>query len=246
MDSHEVRRRWERRSGEYSPEYYAYYGPDETSETLRALLDRYVGRDARVLELGCSSGRHLAHLHDHGYENLTGIEVNEHAFEVLADSYPALADAATLHHGAIEDLVPAFEDGAFDAVYSVETLQHLHPDARWVFDDLARITGDLLVTEQRDAHAPGVLRDVVRHLDVPGLARGLKLPGDRLWLLAVLLVARLLLSRVGDRHRLRAELQRLTARDEAETPARQQQSDERRRHQRASCAHSRRRLLGAR
>ena len=150
MDSHEVRRRWERRSGEYSPEYYAYYGPDETSETLRALLDRYVGRDARVLELGCSSGRHLAHLHDHGYENLTGIEVNEHAFEVLADSYPALADAATLHHGAIEDLVPAFEDGAFDAVYSVETLQHLHPDARWVFDDLARITGDLLVTVENE------------------------------------------------------------------------------------------------
>jgi hypothetical protein len=34
----------------------------------------------------------------------------------------------------------------FDAVYSVETLQHIHHDHEWVFDEVARITDDLLVT----------------------------------------------------------------------------------------------------
>ncbi|MFT4890503.1 MAG: SAM-dependent methyltransferase [Halobacteriales archaeon] len=150
MNCSEVRREWAERTGEYSPEYYAYYGPDETSETIRRLLDRYVGRDASVLELGCSSGRHLSHLRDHGYENLAGIEVNEDALDVMEEHYPDLAADGTFYLDAIEDVVRDFDDGQFDAVYSVETLQHLHPDVEWVFGELVRITGDLLVTAENE------------------------------------------------------------------------------------------------
>lgn len=153
MDSQEVRREWAERTGEYSPEYYAYYGPDETSESIRRLLDRFLDRDAPVLELGCSSGRHLSHLHDDGFENLSGIEVNGDAFDVLEETYPDLAASATLYHDAIEDVVPEFEDDQFAAVYSVETLQHLHPDVSWVFGELARITGDLLITVENEGGA---------------------------------------------------------------------------------------------
>ena len=150
MDSNEVRRQWAERSGEYSPEYYAYRGPDHVSEALYSILDRFVGREAAVLELGCSAGRHLAHLHERGFENLAGIEVNGEAFEGMADTYPEVAAAGTFHEGAIEDLVGEVEDGAFDAVYSVETLQHVHRDAEWTFAELARITDDLLVTVENE------------------------------------------------------------------------------------------------
>jgi SAM-dependent methyltransferase len=150
VNSEEIRRQWAERSGEFSPEYYAYYGPNGTSERVLGLLDRYVDRDARVLELGCSSGRHLAHLYEHGFENLSGIDVNDEAFEVMAATYPDLADAGTFHRGAIEDVVVGFEDGRFDAVYSVQTLQHVHPDAEWVFEELVRITDDLLVTVENE------------------------------------------------------------------------------------------------
>jgi len=150
VDSNEVRQEWAERSGEYSPEYYAYYGPDETSETIRSILDRFVARDASVLELGCSSGRHLAHLLDDGFEDLAGIEVNGDAFDVMEETYPELAEQGTFYHAAIEDVVGDFDDGQFDAVYSVETLQHLHPDVEWVFEELARITDDLLVTVENE------------------------------------------------------------------------------------------------
>jgi SAM-dependent methyltransferase len=146
MDSDEVRQRWAERSGEFSPQYYAYYGPNEASRALRGLLDDHVGPDASVLELGCSAGRHLAHLHDHGYDDLTGIDLNPDAFDVLATEYPALDETGTFHTGAIEDIVPEFDDDAFDAVYSVETLQHVPPDDAWVFEDLVRVAADLLVT----------------------------------------------------------------------------------------------------
>lgn len=156
MDQDEVRRQWAERTGEYSPEYYAYYGPDETSESIRRVLDRFVDRDAPVLEVGCSSGRHLAHLQAGGFEDLSGIEVNDAAFEVMTESYPDLAARATVYLDAVEDVVGEFEDDRFAAVYSVETLQHVHPDAAWVFGELARITDDLLVTVENEGDAdPG-------------------------------------------------------------------------------------------
>ncbi|RKD94027.1 class I SAM-dependent methyltransferase [Halopiger aswanensis] len=152
MDSSDVRRQWKHRAGEFSPEYYAYYGPDETSECIRRRLERHLdrGQDATVLELGCSSGRHLSHLHAHGFETLAGLEVNADAFDVMEDAYPDLAADGTFYLDAIEDAVADFEDDQFDAVYSVETLQHLHPDATWVFDELSRITGELLITAENE------------------------------------------------------------------------------------------------
>ncbi|AXR79180.1 class I SAM-dependent methyltransferase [Natrarchaeobaculum sulfurireducens] len=150
MDSNDVRRQWEARSGEYSPEYYAYYGPNDTSDALRCIFEQFLEPNASVLELGCSSGRHLSHLSVHGFENLAGIEVNPDAFDVMAETYPDLAAEGEFYLDAIEDVVTDFDDGEFDAVYSVETLQHLHPDAEWVFDELARITSDLLVTVENE------------------------------------------------------------------------------------------------
>ena len=146
MNADDVRRGWASRATEYSPDYYAYYGPNETSDLVRRTLDRLVGTEAAVLELGCSSGRHLQHLHEHGFEDLHGVDINDDAFDVMADEYPALAAEGTFHHGAIEELVPGFDDGQFDAVFSVETLQHVHEDVEWVFEDVARITADALVT----------------------------------------------------------------------------------------------------
>lgn len=148
MDANNVRQQWADRSGEYSPEYYAHYGPNETSELIRSALERYLDRDASILELGCSSGRHLAHLHDDGFRSLAGIDINEDAFDVMTEAYPDLAAAGTFHVDAIEDAVANFDDDQFDAVYSAETLQHIHPDDEWVFAELSRITGDVLVTAE--------------------------------------------------------------------------------------------------
>jgi len=166
VDSHEVRREWAERSGEYSPDYYAYYGPDETSESIRSIADRMTGSDPAILELGCSSGRHLADLYEHGYRELAGIELNGDAFDVMADAYPDLADAGTFYHDSIENVVETVPDDHFDLVYSVETLQHLHPDVTWVFDELVRITDGHVVTvenegdrDEQESGATGADRD---------------------------------------------------------------------------------------
>jgi len=159
MDSEETHRSWADRSGEYSPAYYAEIGANEVTDTIATALSYYTHEDAAILEVGCSSGRHLARLREEGFENLTGIDINDESFEVMADHFPALADTGTFHTGAVEDVVPEFEDDAFDVVYSVETLQHIPPENEWVFADLARITNDLLVTAENEGNGPQRGRD---------------------------------------------------------------------------------------
>ena len=161
VDPNDVREDWAERTGEFSPEYYAHKGPNEASESIRELLEHYLDEDARVLEIGCSSGRHLAHLHAGGFRDLHGIEINADAIEVLREEYPDLAADATFHVGDAGELLEGFDDDAFDAVYTVETLQHIHPDeADHVFDEVARVTGDLLVTvENESARGAGARED---------------------------------------------------------------------------------------
>jgi SAM-dependent methyltransferase len=154
VDSHSVRRVWAERSGEYSPDYYAYYGSDETSDALESALRRTAGRDATVLELGCSSGRHLAHLHAAGFDDLAGIEINPDAITVMSQAYPELVAAGTIHEGAFQDILPTVADGAFDAAFSVETLQHVHPDDDWLFAEVARVA-DVLVTVENERAPSG-------------------------------------------------------------------------------------------
>jgi SAM-dependent methyltransferase len=150
VHSDDVRDEWAERSGEYSPAYYAYRGPDETSEAVRAVLGAHCAPDATVLELGCGPGRHLAHLHEAGFSTLRGLDVNSEAFEVMAEEYPALWSAGEFVCDTIESAVPASDDDAFDAVYSVETLQHVHPDEAWVFAEIVRVAGDLLVVVENE------------------------------------------------------------------------------------------------
>ncbi|SEP13682.1 Methyltransferase domain-containing protein [Halorientalis persicus] len=154
MDPEDVRQDWVDRSEKYSPTYYAEIGPNEVSETLADVLSHYCTDDAKILEVGCGCGRHLEHLRRNGFENLAGVDINEDAFDVMADHYPRLAETGTFHTGALEDLLPEFEDGAFDAIYTVETLQHVHPEDVWVFDEFQRLTTDLLVTAENEGNSP--------------------------------------------------------------------------------------------
>jgi SAM-dependent methyltransferase len=154
MDPEDVRQDWADRSEKYSPTYYAEIGPNEVSETLADVLSHYCTDDAKILEVGCGCGRHLEHLRRNGFENLAGVDINEDAFDVMADHYPRLAETGTFHTGALEDLLPEFEDGAFDAIYTVETLQHVHPEDVWVFDEFQRLTTDLLVTAENEGNSP--------------------------------------------------------------------------------------------
>lgn len=154
MNPDDVRDDWADRSGKFSPYYYANLGPNQVSETLVDVLSHYAHEDASILELGCGSGRHLNYIRERGYSNLSGIDINDESFEVMADHFPALAESGEFETISLETFLPECEDDAFDVVYSVETLQHIHPDDEWVFEEVARVTDDLLITAENEGNSP--------------------------------------------------------------------------------------------
>ena len=144
----DVQRTWKEREGEFSPEYYAIVGPDRTSETIvETVSERFEPNDRpSILEIGCSSGRHLEALHSAGYEKLSGIDINPRAQAVMEKAYPELASCVDFRVGALETVVETIDDDRFDFVFAVETFELVPPANEWVFEDVARITGDTLVT----------------------------------------------------------------------------------------------------
>ncbi|MFW5905232.1 MAG: class I SAM-dependent methyltransferase [archaeon] len=146
MESSDVRSQWAERTGEYSPRYYAYYGPDELSDAIVSVLQTHLPPSISALEVGCSSGRHLARLYREGYRDITGIEINAEALDVMEEQYPETAAVGTYYEDAVESVVETLDDREFDVVFSVQTLQHLHSDSEWVFDELRRIAEKLIVT----------------------------------------------------------------------------------------------------
>jgi len=119
------------------------------SEALADLISD-IPKDGRVLEVGCNVGRNLAFLHDAGWTDVEGVEINPHAVELLRQTYPQLSDCA-IHLGPAEEVLPGLDQG-YDLVFTMAVLEHIHPSSVVVFDNIARLAHHLLCIEPRADH----------------------------------------------------------------------------------------------
>ena len=124
-----------------------YLNPVWRSKALLELVSD-LPADARILEVGCNVGRNLAYLHDHGYPDVTGIEINPHAVELLRESFPQLAERP-VHVGPAGDILPGLPDDSFDLVFTMAVIEHIHPDESHIFDEMVRVSRDVLSIEPR-------------------------------------------------------------------------------------------------
>jgi SAM-dependent methyltransferase len=86
------------------------------------LLRRFLGPDARVLDIGCGTGRVMEHLAPWCRE-VHGIDISERMVQAGRERLGHLA-GVHFHYGNGYDLAD-FEDGSFDVVYSIVALQHM-------------------------------------------------------------------------------------------------------------------------
>lgn len=54
---------------------------DPESKKMLQLISRQVGRDARILDVGCGYGRNIRRLQSDGFRNVTGIDINPEIVE---------------------------------------------------------------------------------------------------------------------------------------------------------------------
>ncbi len=81
--------------------------------------------EARILEIGCGSGRMLRTLDALGYQNVVGIDPDQRRLDAIARRG---GTRATL---ICSDRIP-FEDDSFDAVISTGVIQHQSDPAAWM------------------------------------------------------------------------------------------------------------------
>ncbi len=124
-----------------SSEYKAVCKPEwyiplkAVSEMWLEVFERYVPKDATILELGCSVGRNLYYLRQAGYQWLAGVEINPKAKELSAASFGQdTADLITV--STIESYLPTIDE--CDVVFTSGVLMHIHPDSEWIFSSMAR------------------------------------------------------------------------------------------------------------
>lgn len=105
-----------------------------------------VHKDSPILELGSGGGRNLAFLHDAGFTQVEGVEISQAAVDLARRTYPQLQQV-TIHVGALEEVLPKLPSDGYRLVFSMGTLQHIHPDSRDVFENVARLSSNVLVIE---------------------------------------------------------------------------------------------------
>jgi SAM-dependent methyltransferase len=127
-----------------------YLVPVARSKALLEMISD-LPADSRILEVGCNVGRNLAYLHDHGYRNVEGIEINPHAVAMLRESFPQLADNA-IHLGPAGEHLPGFADDSYDLVFTMAVIEHIHPDEAFIFDDFVRVSPRVLSIEPKRRH----------------------------------------------------------------------------------------------
>lgn len=114
----------------------------EDAPRRREFLLGNVSAGERVLDLGCGDGTFAAALAQAGART-TGADVAEAALTRARERHPGPDYVRIEPHGPWP-----FEDGAFDAVWAGETIEHVADTERWV-DEVRRVLrpgGRLLVT----------------------------------------------------------------------------------------------------
>lgn len=121
-----------RNSGDFDKNYIENYGISRTFLDKEFLQN--IPKDARILEVGCNTGKQLGLLKNLGFSNLFGIEINNKALDIAKSS----KDLNIIYGSGMD--IP-FEDNFFDLVFTSGVLIHIHPnDLDKVISEMYRVT----------------------------------------------------------------------------------------------------------
>lgn len=122
------------------------------SQTILNALGPRISTHDSILEIGCNTGRNLNHLWQAGYRHLNGMEISEHAVKRMRVEYPALGDVP-IEVGPAEVSIKRHPAKSIDLIFTMATLEHLHPQSRYLFDEVARVARKyVLAIEPKEGH----------------------------------------------------------------------------------------------
>jgi SAM-dependent methyltransferase len=133
---------------------YTEYNLESSKLLYDLMLKNAEHNPSNVLEIGCNAGRRLHYLHNQGIQDLNGIELNEDAPALMREAFPELADTAAIHTGSAQQILTQLPSQEFDVVYSCAVLQHIMSATEQLFDNMARVSSDLIITFENESLEP--------------------------------------------------------------------------------------------
>lgn len=106
---------------QYDKTYFENGAAEKDTRVLEAILELtqpFLSKDARVLDVGCASGRMMEVLRDRGYTQLTGMDISEHAVQETTRKGFEDVHEANLQEGV------SLSEGAYDAVFMLDVIEH--------------------------------------------------------------------------------------------------------------------------
>ncbi len=131
----------------------------EKSVKLVSLFDKFCSKDDKILELGCNVGRNLHYLHNAGYKNLTGLDINGKALELGRELYPDTVAKLPLVCSSIEDYFAYPNLEHFDVIFTMAVLMHIHPSSVWIMGSMVVNADKYIITAEDEI---GVNERVIR------------------------------------------------------------------------------------
>ena len=137
-------------SQEDAPGQYYKNAPQwsSRSQTVLNALGPRLSKDDRILELGSNLGRNLNHLWQAGFKHLQGMEISAPAVRRMRTVYPALAEVP-VDVAPAEASIKRYPDRSFDVVITMATLEHVHPESRFLFGEIARVARKYVLAIER-------------------------------------------------------------------------------------------------
>lgn len=134
------------------PEGYVE-GMERSKQLLELIKKAGLDSKSRILEIGPNVGRNLNYLFENGFSNLAGIEINSEAVRLMKEKYPEMSAKAQIYNQPAEEKIKEFANEEFDLVFSMAVLEHIHEDSAWIFGEMARIAGKVIITIEDESGA---------------------------------------------------------------------------------------------
>jgi len=123
----------------------SYIDDSGRTKFLFDIVSEHTEKSDSILELGCNVGRNLNFLHKNGWWNLTSVEINAHALDMLKSEFPTLYQHAEFYNSPIENQITEFEDDEFDVCFTMAVLEHIHPESEWIFEEMVRVSSKYII-----------------------------------------------------------------------------------------------------
>ena len=111
---------------------------------------RSLSSDSPIIDLGCGTGRTMNYLFEHGYKNLTGIDISNAAFLIMSKQFPECYKQSKTYLGALPDILRKFHDKSYDLVYARGLLVSIPPRDNNILDEMTRLSRKFILLQSNE------------------------------------------------------------------------------------------------